>query len=451
MNVTKHRRIIAVDFYWTRDKDPRVPLGHASLITALRETPGVDVRSLALPVNLEPQRSEDIADNILELAEGCAAREVDVALGAYVWGEELLGQVLAQLRAKEFQGRIIIGGPQISYNGPGLENIYPEADIFVRGYGEDALRALAATAEHQDILGVHWAGTKDASEQARVDLEKLPSPWLTGAIPLEGQHFIRWETQRGCMFRCAFCQHREPGKRLTQRTLGLPRIQAEIDLFCASDVAEIAVLDPIFNMAPHAAGVLERFRERGFQGRLSLQCRAETMTTELYDAGSGLELCLEFGLQTIHKSEMGAIRRNNALPLVDDALEQARRRGIDHEVSLIFGLPEQTLKSFEESVQWCLTRRVPVLKAFPLMLLRGTRLDLDRAKWDLRDSGGAMPMVLKAATFDYDDWRQMARLSEALKLTEGDHPETLEELRDIATSLEPNALRWMPEQPEKTM
>ena len=32
-----NRRVIVVDFYWTRDKDPRVPRGHASILTALRE------------------------------------------------------------------------------------------------------------------------------------------------------------------------------------------------------------------------------------------------------------------------------------------------------------------------------------------------------------------------------------------------------------------------------
>jgi len=126
-----------------------------------------------------------------------------------------------------------------------------------------------------------------------------------------------------------------------------------------------------------------------------------------------------------------------------------RARGLDHEVSLISGLPHQTLASFEASVPWCLERRVPVIKAFPLMLLRGTALEGERDRWGLVDSGGPMPMVVASNSFSGEDGLAMGRLSDALKATEGRHPGTLEELRGIADGLqagekEPDRGRWMP-------
>ena len=339
-----------------------------------------------------------------------------------------------------------MGGPQISYSGPGLERMYPGVDAFVRGYGEEALATLASTSQALPIRGVHWAGTEDLARQAEVNLEALPSPWLTGTIPLKDQAFIRWETQRGCPFRCAFCQHREPGARLRRRALGLSRIEAEIDLFCASGVRDIAVLDPIFNLAPHAVAVLERFAERGFAGRLSLQCRAESIHAAFLHVASTLDVCLEFGLQTIHANEGRAIHRGNQIERVDSALAQVRALHIRHEVTLIFGLPLQTLASFEASVAWCLEREVPIIKAFPLLILRGTELERDRDKWSLIDGGGAMPTVMQSSTFDIDDWQAMACLSEALKLTEGHHPRSLDALKALAAMQAPNPLRWAPEE-----
>ena len=440
-----NRRVVLVDFYWTRDKDPRVPLGHASILTALREQPGIDARSLVVAVNASHLDAAGITAAILDEVRGVAPQDVDVAFGAYVWGEALLRDVLRRLRQRGFRGRIVVGGPQISYSGAGLEALYPEADAFIRGYGEEALAVLVTTGGSPPIPGVHWAGTADALTQAAVDLEALPSPWLTGTIPLDGQAFIRWETQRGCPFRCAFCQHREPGARLARRALGLPRIEAEIDLFCAAGVRDIAVLDPIFNVAPHAVGVLERFAERGFTGRLSLQCRAEAIDEAFLDAAAALDVRLEFGLQTIHPDEGRAISRRNQLDRVDAALAGVRARGIAHEVSLIFGLPLQTLASFEASVAWCLERDVPVIKAFPLLLLRGTPLERDRDQWGLGDSGGTMPRVERSTTFGEGDWRAMARLSEALRRTEGQHPRSLPALRELAASLEPDLFRWTPD------
>ena len=129
---------------------------------------------------------------------------------------------------------------------------------------------------------------------------------------------------------------------------------------------------------------------------------------------------------------------------VDRALRAVRRLNIDHEVSLIFGLPLQTLASFGESVRWCLDRRVPVIKAFPLLLLRGTTLDMERSKWGLVDGGGQMPMVVESATFSHQEWLSMVRLSQALSLTEGQHPATLEQLHALAADLDPSLNPYQP-------
>ncbi|MEZ4325004.1 MAG: B12-binding domain-containing radical SAM protein [Polyangiales bacterium] len=442
---TEHRRVVLVDFHWTRDKDPRVPLGHASLLAALTAQLTLDVRSLVIPVNRPGSDASSVVRSILAATRDSAPSTVDVAFGAYVWGESLLRDVLRRLRSAGFRGRIIVGGPQVSYASEGLEQLYPEADAFIRGYGEHALTELASTAERRDIPGVHLRGELDRGAQAKVDLESLPSPWLGSIVNVPASGFVRWETQRGCPFRCAFCQHREAGARLPRRTLSRTRIQEEIDMFCDLGVTDIAVLDPIFNLGPHAVEVLERFATRGFRGRLSLQCRAEGMRPEFLDAAAQLNVCLEFGLQTIHEDEGRAVDRRNDIARVDRTLAAVRERGIAHEVSLIFGLPHQTLASFQESVDWCLERRVPVLKAFPLLLLRGTALERDRARWGLCATDGEMPLVTHSNTFTHEDWRQMARLSDALRLTEGNHPTTIEALVARSAGLEPDLFRWLPD------
>lgn len=438
------RKMVLVDFYWTRDKDPRVPLGHASLLAALASVPNCEVVSIVEPVNLTALTPEMIVSTLLRHADGWPAERVDIALGAYVWGETLVRATLAGLRRAGFAGRIILGGPQVSYAGAGLEQLYPEVDVFVRGYGEAALCELAREGGRPRVKGVHYAGTADLLEQASVDLETLPSPWLEGVIPLEGQRFVRWETQRGCPYKCGFCQHREAGARLRRRSLELGRVRSEVDGFCLAGVDDIAVLDPIFNDGPYAIEVLERFHEQGFTGRLSLQCRAETLTTALLDVAARLNVRLELGLQTIHRSEARAVTRNNNLPLVERALSEVRKRGIDHEVSIIFGLPCQTIRSFTETVAWCLEQSVPVIKAFPLLLLRGTPLERDAAQWGLEVSGGTMPMVVRSSTFTRPEWRRMAQLSEALKLTERRHPRDVRELVASADAVGISMERWVP-------
>ena len=417
------RRVILVDFAWTRPKDPRAPLGHASLLAALRSQTQASVASLVVPVNTG--NTNDTCSRVLDAARGWSSDRVDVAIGAYVWAEHEVRETLAGLRSRGFKGRIILGGPQVSYTGPGLEALYPGADLFVRGEGEEALCRLAFGVSPDAIDGIHCAGAEDTCSVAIPNSEYLVSPYLTGLIPLEGQAFVRWETQRGCPFQCAYCQHRRPDARRVRRDYAWARLEREIALFCDHGVTDIAVLDPIFHVSPHATQILEAFRRHGYRGRLSLQCRVELCQPEFLDALEGLDVRLEFGLQTIHPAECAAINRRNDLPRVEAVLDEVRGRGISHEVSLIYGLPEQTLTSFLKTVDWCLRRRVPAIKAFPLMLLRGTGLDRDRDHWDLREDGAALPAVLSSSTFDAMDRDAMRCIAEALQRTEGQHPQNI--------------------------
>jgi radical SAM superfamily enzyme YgiQ (UPF0313 family) len=437
------KRIVLLDLYWSRDKDPRVSLGHASLLAALKRDPNVDVRSLIFAVN-EVQGLDNIAATIAEHLSHDFAERIDLGIGAYIWNEDLIQKLLPRIRGMGFNGRIILGGPQISYAEGNLEKIYPLADVFVRGNGEEALCQLVSGTGNEPIAGVHYAGTYDSREQARAELAALPSPLLSGEILLKNQKFLRWETQRGCQFKCSFCQHRQKEDRQQTSYFLMSRLSDEIEHICDMGVKEIAVLDPVFNSnIEHAIEILRHFRQREFRGRLSLQCRAELVTDQFLDALQGLDVCLEFGLQTTQKNEFLAIDRPNNMAKVDDTLKKVRERKIDHEVSLIFGLPEQTVDSFINSVAWCLERKVPVIKAFPLLLLRGTKLDLERQKWGLKVGTETMPNVEESNTFCRNEWLQMERISQVLSDTEYQHP-SVKELLLRAKVVSINSSRFQP-------
>lgn len=406
------RRLILVSLDWTREKDPRIPLGQASLVASLRASSSVNLVPLSFSLKPTEFRPEIALEAILAHTRGYKPQDIDVAFGAYVWNERTLQALLPALRARGFCGRIILGGPQISYTGAGLEALYPQADVFVRGYGEDALVALAETSAPIVHRGVHFAGTPDLELTTEVDLESLPSPWLTSP-PAQEQRFVRWETQRGCPFRCTFCQHRQPSPTWRPQRFHPDRIGQELDLLVGT-VWDVAVLDPIFNLGHRSITLLNALRERHFRGRLSLQCRFETLTPAFLDACRGLNVRLEFGLQTIHEREGRTIQRVNSLEKVREGLQQIRSSGLPFEVSIIYGLPEQTLESFRETVAFCLSERIPVIKAFPLQLLRGTPLERDRHRWQLRENDADIPSVIESSTFTPADWLEMARLARAL-------------------------------------
>lgn len=417
------RTLVLPSMNWTRSKDPSISLGPASILAALRAEQ-IPVIHKAWSVNSSSFNLLDVQDFIMRHAN----QDVDLALGAYVWHEPDTQRLLNALKEHEFPGRIILGGPQISYTKKDIEAFYPQADIFIRGYGESALAQLCLSDQDSPVIaGVHYAGKPDLGLSANVDLEQLPSPYLTGL--LAPQPFMRWETQRGCPFRCAFCQHRESDVSMTRRELPASRIQQEIEWILDHPVIQdIAVLDPTFNSGSQYMEILQAFIRGRYSGKLALQCRIEMVKDEFLEAVQALnktgEVVLEFGLQTANKHEAAIIQRPNNMRKVSRILNKTREMNITTEVSLIFGLPGQTVASFQESIQFCKDHGVPTIYAYPLMLLRGTPLYAAKEKLGLRESTDVevkvdrvqdnIPHVIASPSFTEAQWCMMAAMAEEL-------------------------------------
>jgi len=179
------------------------------------------------------------------------------------------------------------------------------------------------------------------------------------------------------------------------------------------------VLDPTFNFGETYLWILDELASAGYAGKLSLQCRLERVTEEFLDRVEQLDVCLEFGLQTVHDQELRAIGRSNRMDRVATAIAWMHDRGLHFEVDLMYGLPEQTVASFEESIAFCQRVGVPVLRLWPLQLLRGTRLDLRREHWGLRADRGDRAVVRESRSFSRADWETMDKRAGELRESYG--------------------------------
>lgn len=410
--VSAPKPVILVSLDYRRPQDGKTGLGIGSIAASLQAA-NVPWRIIDAQVN-SPDFSLDsvlaeLQQAIREAGSGCL-----VGFGTYVWNDAQVRSLIGEIKAPDVQ--IVLGGPQISYMPAGeLEQAYPQADYFVRGPGEMAMVALACGELPADS-GIHVAGTPDLGGKAEHDLLALPSPYLLETVVPQAS--IRWETQRGCPFKCSFCQHREPGNRRKPQCFDAQRLEHELALFAAAGVKRISVLDPIFHADPaRAIQVVNSIKASGCTARFSLQCRFETCTPEFLDALTGLDVTLEFGLQTIVKAEYSAIKRTNNMRVVGERIRELHARQIDFEVSLIYGLPNQTLDSFRRSVDWCQQQQIPRIRAWPLMLLRGTPLYEQKADYGFREriDEQGIPFVVASNSFTEAEHAEMARIAKALE------------------------------------
>jgi radical SAM superfamily enzyme YgiQ (UPF0313 family) len=429
--ISQSRKLLLLALDWTRPKDPPLSLGHASILTNLLLN-NIKVKEFSYSVNKANFDAYEVVNEVLKDSD----EDTDIGIGAYVWNESYIQIILKELRKRGFRGRIILGGPQISYLKDNHESFYKEADVFIKGYAEEAMLKLMSLPYGKikpGIAGVKYANEPFLGNSANINLEEIPSIYLNNII--RPQKFIRWETKRGCPFKCSFCQHRETDRVLmTRKHLNSDRIIREVEWICNNKVIQdVAVLDPTFNSGETYLEILKAFISNGYKGKLSLQARLEMVKDEFLELVAELNrsgsCVLEFGLQTIHQMEQKIIERPNNMKKVDRVISQVNSMGIPYEVSVIFGLPYQTLKSFRETVDYLKERKVPIIKAWPLMLLRGTELyekkselglieNYERAFESEDENEGRLqnniPHVISSPWFSYEDWKEMSRISEIL-------------------------------------
>jgi radical SAM superfamily enzyme YgiQ (UPF0313 family) len=391
--------------------------------------PGEIKTSLAIASILAHQRSEErwrdrmevthLSINMLEHGGSARPEQFEaqlaaydledfdaIALSAYVWNEYLLNPFIALLRCMGFRGKIVLGGYQITYGREAeLLHRYPDCQVFIAGQAEQAFAELPD----------HLNASSPIFLNMPVDFEHLASPYFSSELPVPmGAGMVRLETKRGCPYRCSFCAHRDLITRRVNKH-PLEKVFQELAFLAERRVQRVNILDPIFNAGKDHLEVMREAIHLGMRTTFTLQSRFENIRGE--QGAAFLDLCeqgnfhLEFGLQTTDHVVSKHIDRANRMDLVDLALDQLVQRGIPFEVSLIYGLPGQTLESFQRSIDQLHSMGCTDIKAWPLMLLPGTKLYDQKELWGMKEEALGefnIPVVTESSTFTREDWERMA-------------------------------------------
>jgi radical SAM superfamily enzyme YgiQ (UPF0313 family) len=369
-----------------------------------------------IPFNLN-EFNQNKFNDVISAFNSIQLSEIDtIALSCYIWSEYLINPLSKWLRTNGFVGKIVLGGYQISYSSKSnLPAEYPDADIFILGYAEIALL---------DAILMDKVDGAPIFIERDVDFSLIPSPYLQKSISIdEKTPNLRIETKRGCPYKCTFCAHRElKSNKVYHHTLD--KLFAELSLFKSVNATKINVLDPVFNMGKTHLEYLQEISNLNlrtafvFQSRLELIRGVEGMT--FLDSIQKINATIEFGVQSIIPEEYNIVNRNNDIKQISETLKSLNDRAINFEISLIYGLPMQTIDSFSKSIDFLIDHNCKNIKAFPLMLLKGTELFYQKEKYSLieRQMGDfKIPTVIASSTFTENEWEKMDQIASALTST----------------------------------
>lgn len=331
---------------------------------------------------------------------------------------ELAAEVLWGAGYVEEGGRIIFGGYEITaYNDDKLATL-DMAHIFTKGYAERAYVDILLGKDGRSIEnGKFYHRVYDG----KVRDEDVVSPYLSGVL-VPTTRKVYWETKRGCPYNCGFCEWGAQKKENRNEIIELKwdgRLKQELDLFRNSGVDEINILDGTYcfskGMKNHLFILKNIFDYTDM--KVVCQARFEGLKDEF------ISLCvenrerihLEFGLQTIYKTEENTIGRRNNLELISKRLGILRDNRISYEVSLIYAIPGQTIYTFIDSIEYLLSFGCKRIRAFPLQIAANSELAKNNNYVLGRSKSDEMTRSVVASTsFSEEEYRDMELLAQRL-------------------------------------
>ena len=127
-----------------------------------------------------------------------AAKPQIVGLSVYIWNVEVIREVLAGLKARAPKIKVVLGGPEVSYEIE-KEPWLNQADAIIRGEGEKPFAELCEKWLKKSLL------TERVMAAQTMELHELELPYDEFTDEDLAHRILYVEASRGCPFRCEFC------------------------------------------------------------------------------------------------------------------------------------------------------------------------------------------------------------------------------------------------------
>ena len=322
--------------------------------------------------NLKLDRLVYKRESIKELAIKLAKNDI-VAFSTYVWNRNYnftLAQKIKEINPNVF---IVFGGPEPPITNPNIFlDVMPFCDVIVRGEGEYIFSSLLEKhIKNEDYsndtgLLINLNGKcKDTGAGERInELDSVPSPYLTGVfdsiLPLEKEWNAVIETNRGCPYKCTFCDWGSLTYSKVKK-FNLTRVFHEIEWMSQNKIGYMDVADANFGIFIERDNmIVDKLIEvqtnngypyrTGWSWAKNQQSEVVGIAKKLIKSGH-FNNGLTISLQSMDENTLKTIKRSNmGINKINEIFAECRKDGVPLNVELILGLPGETLQTWENTM-----------------------------------------------------------------------------------------------------
>jgi hypothetical protein len=330
-----------------------------------------------------------------------------VGLGVYIWNVSESTQVLRLLKALRPELKVIIGGPEVSYEVDEQE-ICRLADHVVTGWGDVSVPKLCRALVHgpQPLMKVI------AGEQPPLDQIEMPYALYTDEDIAHRLLYV--EASRGCPFKCEFCLS---SLDKTAWPFDLEAFLSQMDALHARGARRFKFVDRTFNLkVENSARILQFFLDRMSD---DLFVHFEVVPDQLPERLKQLivqfppgVLQFEVGIQTLNSVVQQRISRKQDHARTRDNLCWLREHSPAHlHTDLIFGLPGETMDEFAQSFDELWRWQPHEIQFGILKRLRGTPIIRHTQDWGMVYDPAPPYAVLQTGAVGFADMQRIQRFA----------------------------------------
>lgn len=349
-----------------------------------------------------------------------------IAFSVYLWNRRETLELVDALALVRPGLRLVLGGPEVSFDDAELFARHGGLTALIRGEGEIPLRALlGAWARGEEPGIIPRVLRRDGEELIEgpdgplLDpLDELPSPFQLGLVDT-GRGFVYLETSRGCPYTCSFCM-----SALDQRvrSFSMERIRADLDWLLEREIPKIKLVDRTFNYHAERARevfayILAHNRNSHFHFEIGAHLLDDATLDLLEQVPAGM-FQFEIGVQSTLPETLAAIGRQAPLDRLTENVSRLRRVGNIHlHLDLIAGLPGEGFGDFLASIDRVAALKPHHLQIEPVKLLPGAPLRLQAEDFAIRFDPHPPYTVLATADLNFADLERLRGIGRLMDLT----------------------------------
>jgi radical SAM superfamily enzyme YgiQ (UPF0313 family) len=268
---------------------------------------------------------------------------------------------------------------------------FPDIDFVVRNEPEmtvlNLVKTLMEGSAREKVNGLTFRGNKgeiiaNPSRPFIDPLDTLPFPaWHLldldrYRLPLKGTRYLMVAPQRGCPYKCSFCTCQTYyGKRLRKRSVAsvVKEIENDIEQYGVRDFffwSETFVIDKEF-----VSGLCSAIKSRGLPIAWTSNSRVDTVDSSLLKlmAGAGCWM-ISYGIESGSQSILDGAQKGTTPEQALRAIQSTREAGIKAVGHFILGLPGETRKTLESTIDFAKTLPLDLAQFYCAVPFPGSRL-----------------------------------------------------------------------------